>query len=86
MLRVSDGKWSTQLIMRCTDAIGDTLKLVGRTLTQNNVPDDNNINTATAVIENVFKFQIGATEITEFVLNRGSINGTFVVGQSIIAT
>ena len=29
MLRVSDGKWSTQLIMRCTDAIGDTLKLVG---------------------------------------------------------
>ena len=69
---------------RCV--IGDTLKLVGRTLTQNNVPDDNNINTATAVIENVFKFQIGATEITEFVLNRGSINGTFVVGQSIIAT
>ena len=66
-------------------SIGDTLKLVGRTLTQNNVPDDNNINTATAVIENVFKFQIGATEITEFVLNRGSINGTFVVGQSVIA-
>ena len=86
MLRVSDGKWSTQLIMRCTDAIGDTLKLVGRTLTQNNVADDNDINTATAVIENVFKFQIGATEITEFVLNRDSVNGTFVVGQSVIAT
>ena len=86
MLRVSDGKWSTQLIMRCTDAIGDTLKLVGRTLTQNNVPDDSNINKATAVIENVFKFQIGATEITEFVLNRGSIDGTFVVGQSVFAT
>ena len=57
MLRVSDGKWSTQLIMRCKD-YGDTLKLVGRTLTQNNVADDNNINKATAVIENVFKFQI----------------------------
>ena len=39
------------------------------------LPDDNNINKATAVIENVFKFQIGATEITEFVLNRDSING-----------
>ncbi len=86
MLRVSDGKWSTQLIMRCTDAIGDTFKLVGRTLTQNNVADDNDINTATAVIENVFKFQIGATEITEFVLNRESIVGTFVVGQSVIST
>ena len=84
MLRVSDGKWSTQLIMRCTDAIGDAFKLVGRTLTQ--VADDNDINTATAVIENVFKFQIGATEITEFVLNRESIVGTFVVGQSVIST
>ena len=60
--------------------------MVGRTLTQNNVADDNDINKATAVIENVFKFQIGATEITEFVLNRGSIDGTFVVGQSVIAT
>ena len=63
MLRVSDGKWDTQRIMRCKATIGDTLKLVGRTITQNNVAGDSNINKATAVVENVFKFQIGTLKL-----------------------
>ncbi len=86
MLRVSDGKWDTQRIMRCIATVGDTLKLVGRTITQNNVAGNPNINEATAVVENVFKFQIGSVEVTEFVLNVQSINGTFVTGQEIIGT
>ena len=86
MLRVSDGKWDTQRIMRCKATIGDTLKLVGRTITQNNVAGDSNINKATAVVENVFKFQIGTEEVTEFILNVDTIDGTFVAGQSIIGT
>ncbi len=86
MLRVSDGKWDTQRIMRCKATIGDTLKLVGRTITQNNVAGDSSINKATAVVENVFKFQIGTEEVTEFVLNVGTIDGTFVAGQSVIGT
>ena len=86
MLRVSDGKWDTQRIMRCKATIGDTLRLVGRTITQNNVAGDSSINKATAVVENVFKFQIGTEEVTEFVLNVDSIDGTFVAGQSVIGT
>jgi len=86
MLRVSDGKWDTQKIMRCISTTGDTLKLVGRTITQNNVTDDANINESTAVVENVFKFQIGSVEVTEFILNNATIVGTFVAGQSVIGT
>ena len=86
MIRVSDGKWDSQLVMRCIATTGDTLKLIGRTITQPNDPGDANINEATAVIENAFKFQIGSNEITEFILNSDSVVGTFVVGQSIQGT
>ena len=50
----------------------DTLKLIGRTITQPNVADDATINKASAVIENAFKFQIGANEVTEFIINTDS--------------
>ena len=86
MLRVSDGKWDSQLVLRCIGTSGDTLKLIGRTITQPNVADDATINKATAVIENAFKFQIGANEVTEFIINSDSVSGTFVVGQSIQGT
>ena len=86
MLRVSDGKWNTSLIMRAIATDGDTADLVGRTITQPNVSADVNINEATAVVENVFKFQIGDNEITEFVLGKDSVVGTFVVGQPVQGT
>ena len=86
MLRVSDGKWDSQLVLRCIGTSGDTLKLIGRTITQPNVAGDATINKATAVIENAFKFQIGANEVTEFIINSDSVSGTFVVGQSIQGT
>ena len=86
MLRVSDGKWDSQLVLRCIGTSGDTLKLIGRTITQPNVADDATINKASAVIENAFKFQIGANEVTEFIINTESVSGTFVVGQSIQGT
>ena len=86
MLRVSDGKWNTNLIMRCIATDGDTADLVGRTVTQPNVSSDASINEATAVIENVFKFQIGSNEVTEFILGKDSIVGTFIVGQPVQGT
>ncbi len=86
MLRVSDGKWNTSLIMRCIATDGNTSDLVGRTITQPNVSSDATINQATAVVENAFKFQIGANEVTEFILGKDSVTGTFVVGQPVQGT
>lgn len=39
-----------------------------------------------AIIENVFKFQIGTNEVTEFILNNDTVTGTFVTGEEIRGT
>jgi hypothetical protein len=87
MLRVSDGKWNTQKILRAiTTGLGDTYDLIGRTITQQNDVTNPSINLATAVVENVFKFQIGENEVSEFILNDDTIVGNFVVGETISGT
>ena len=62
MLRASDGQWDSKLIMRAIQfsnqlSSGDTANLVGRTIT-------GETSGATAIIENVFKFQIGENQVT----------------------
>jgi hypothetical protein len=79
MLRVSDGKWDTKKILRATGIIGNTSNLIGRTI-QGETSD------ATAIVENVFKFQIGANEVTEFILNDETITGTFQTSEVIRGT
>ena len=87
MLRVSDGKWDTQKVLRCTEVgTSDASNLIGQTITQANVPGDASINEATAIVENVFKFGIAGETIVEIILNEDSINGTFVVDQNITGT
>ena len=87
MLKVSDGKWSVEKIMRVT-AVGDSqpLHLVGQTITQANIPGNGDVNLATAIVENVRQFRLGSEQISEIILNEDSISGTFVVGQNITAT
>jgi len=85
MLRASDGKWDTKLILRAIQSTGqlttgDTSDLVGRTIT-------GETSGATAIIENVFKFQIGTNTVTEFILNEDTYaNGTFQVDEVIRGT
>ena len=79
MLRVSDGKWDTQKILRAIGTVGDTSDLIGRTIT-------GETSGATAVVENVFKFQIGSNEVSEFILNEDTITGTFSVSEVIRGT
>ena len=87
MLRVSDGKWDTQKVLRCTEVgTSDAANLIGQTITQANVAGDGSINEATAIVENVFKFGIAGETIVEMILNEDSINGTFVVDQNITGT
>tara|TARA_R110001583_G_scaffold83793_1_gene221000 strand:- start:546 stop:3989 length:3444 start_codon:yes stop_codon:yes gene_type:complete len=133
MLRVSDGKWSDDTILRVY-ATNDTIlmedssasngdiflimedgsqilneenvsgtdlltRLVGETITQDAVTDltilsggayfnqgYSVIGKATAVVDSAFQYQLGGETITEFVLNPGSVSGTFVSGQTLSGT
>jgi hypothetical protein len=90
MLRVSGGNWSSQNFIRCTQttaqALNDTIELVGQTITQANDPSDDDINLATAIVENVTKFREGSVEIIEVVINSETTTGTFITGQLLTGT
>src|SRR6056300_144837 len=79
ILRASDGKWDTRKILRAIGTTGNTLDLIGRTI-------EGETSEATAVVENAFKFQIGANEVTEFVLNEDTISGTFQISEVVRGT
>ena len=84
MLRASDGQFDTKKIMRAIQTsgqltTGDTADLIGRTIT-------GETSEATAIIENVFKFQIGENLVTEFILNEDTITGTFQTDEVIRGT
>ena len=79
MLRVSDGQFDTKKILRAISTVGDTADLIGRTIT-------GQTSGATAIVENVFKFQIGSEEVTEFILNNDTITGTFVTSEEVRGT
>ena len=79
MLRVSDGQWDTQKVLRAIITVGDSTNLVGRTITGSTTG-------ATAIIESIKKFIIGNKEVSEFVLNINSMNGTFIIGEVITGT
>ena len=79
MLRISDGKWTTNKILRTIGTIGDTSDLIGRTIT-------GQTSGATAFVEAVSKFQIGANEITEFTIAGDTITGAFQTGEEIRGT
>ena len=81
MLRASDGQFDTRKIMRAIQSTaqsltGDTADLIGRTIT-------GETSDATAIVENVFKFQIGENLVTEFILNEDSISGTFQTDEVV---
>ena len=79
MLRVSDGQWDTQKVLRAITTVGDSTNLVGRKITGSNT-------SATAIIESIKKFIIGNKEVSEFVLNINSMTGTFSIGEEITGT
>ena len=85
MLRVSDGKWNKQNFIRCiqstSQAVNNSILLVGQTITQANNPSDDDIGEATAIVENITKFQQGSVEIIEVEINTDTKVGTFVNGE-----
>ena len=87
VLRVSDGKFNKQTFIRCTQtalqSVNDPIFLTGQTITQANDPSSTTINEATAIVENILKFQEGSTTVIEVILNEDSIDGTFVNGATV---
>ena len=79
MLRVSDGQWDTQKVLRAIANTGNTINLVGRTIT-------GQTSGASAVVESVRKFILGNQEISEFIINNSTFVGTFTIGEEIIGT
>ena len=79
MLRVSDGEFTSNQVLRTINSIGNTGDLVGRQIT-------GLTSSAIAVVENLNRFQIGDKLVSELLLNKDSIVGTFVVGETIRGT
>src|SRR6056300_998930 len=79
ILRASDGNWDTNKVLRAIATVGDTGNLIGRTI-------EGETSGATAIVENIFKFQIGANEVTSFILNEDSISGTFQISEVVRGT
>ena len=79
MLRLSDGQWDTQKVLRAIGTVGDSSNLVGRKIT-------GKTSGATAIVETTKKFLIGSTEVTEFIVNTDSLLGIFLIGEEISGT
>jgi len=79
ILKASDGQWDTQKVLRAVATTGNTVNLVGRTIT-------GQLSGATAIVESVRKFILGAKEISEFIINNDTYDGTFVIGEQITGT
>ena len=79
LLKTSDGQYDSLKILRIIERVGNTEGLISRTITGKD-------SRATAVIENLARFQIGDDTITELVLNQDSVNGTFQVGEEVSGT
>ena len=93
MLRVSDGKFNTQQVLKVTlvsPTDGDMLKLKGQTITQANIIGNNNVNLATAVVEDasVSSVTLGGIQrdVATLTISKNSDSGTFVTnnGDTIV--
>jgi hypothetical protein len=78
MLRVSDGKWEVDSVMRVTASSGDPFGLIGLTLRQN-LPD------ASMLVQNVIKKTYGSTDYYDVYIEPLSVVGTFRYNETAYA-
>src|SRR6056300_748938 len=77
MLRVSDGQWSDDFLMRVIEnGTSDFNELIGQVVTGKN-------SGATAIISSLVKFKAGATLVTQINLDKTTIDGEFERGETI---
>ena len=79
MLRVSDGQFDTQKVLRSFAIIGDASDLVGRKII-------GETSAATAIVESVKKYVVGSKQVSEIIVNEDTITGTFQIGETLSGT
>ncbi len=79
MLKASDGQFDSLKVLRVIATVGDATLLIGRTIT-------GQTSNATAIVENTSTLQIGASTVTQLILNADSIQGTFLINEEIQGT
>ena len=93
LLRVSDGNFQTQNLIKATllsPSNGDMTKLTGQTITQANIAGNTTVNLASAVVESVTVNAVSLggiqRDVATLILNKASITGTFQnsLGDAII--
>ena len=79
VLRVSNGQWSDDYLMRVTEiGTSDYSQVVGQVVT-------GETSQASAVVQTVIKYKEGAQLVAELNLDRTTITGTFVIGETVNA-
>ena len=71
MLRISDGKFTSDTIINIKSISGDTTntsQIVGKQITQANNPNDININLTAGLIENFIAFADGSNTVYQLTL------------------
>ena len=79
LLKTSAGQFDSLKILRIIERVGNTEGLIGRTITGKD-------SKATAIIENLSRFQIGTETVTELIVNQESVVGNFQVGEEVSGT
>ena len=80
ILRASDGKWSTDNVLRITETgTSDFTKAIGQRII-------GSTSGATALIATVIKFREGADQIAELNIDANSLTGTFSTGELVTTT
>jgi len=79
LLRASDGKFSTEKIIRVVNVNGAIAGLIGRNIT-------GKTSFATAIVENVKFYIIGTEQVAEITVNEETLLGNFSVGEIIEGT
>ncbi len=80
LLKPSIGQFNEKNILRVLQTLGNLLNSIGQTITM-----ISGTNTASALVENVTAFSIGATFVYELELNAETISGTFLHGATVTA-
>jgi hypothetical protein len=79
LLRASDGKFSTEKIIRVVNVNGSIAGLIGRSIR-------GKTSSTSAIVENVKFYIIGTDQVAEITINKESLLGNFTVGEIIEGT
>ena len=79
MLRASDGKFTTNLVLRLVNVNGPISGLIGRSIR-------GKTSNATVIVESEISYVIDSINVSELILNKETLLGNFLIGETIEGT